>query len=184
MDWKSIVLKKRMKFFLNITLISSYLFLNWAYPCDAQDILEPSHLLFYQYSMHHNQQPKNDDPNIVCSALEIPVAKDEMSDPSTSLPEYLHSTREDTQRAYEYGLCSQHLSKYLHFQNYISESANHDIGVGGHHEERGNDILSPIQYDNSDCLSNENFFGGLTFNKIKTFIETKVTAMKLQGFNL
>jgi hypothetical protein len=29
-----------------------------------------------------------------------------------------------------------------------------------------------------------NSFGSSTSNKAKTFIETKVTAMKLQGFNL
>ncbi len=184
MDWKSIVLNKRMKFFLSITLISSCLFLNWAYPCDAQDILEPSHLLFCQYSMHHNPQPKNDDPNIVCSAWEIPVVKAEMCDLSASLPICLHSMKEDTRRAYEHGLCSQRLSEYLRFQNYISESTNRDSDVGGRPEERGNDIWSPIQYGNSNYLSNVNSFGSLTFNKTKTFIETKVTAMELQGFNL
>jgi hypothetical protein len=44
--------------------------------------------------------------------------------------------------------------------------------------------LSPKLYDNLNYLSNVNSFGSLTFNKTKTFIETKVTAMKLQGFNL
>ena len=79
MDLKSIVLNKRMKFFLNITLISSCLLPNWAYPCDALDILEPSHLLSCQYSKLHNPQPKSGDPNIAYSAWEIPVAEAEMS---------------------------------------------------------------------------------------------------------
>ena len=86
MDLKSIVLNKRMKFFLNITLISSCLLLNWAYPCDALDILEPSHLLSCQYSKLHNQQPKNGDPNIAYSVWEIPVAEAEMNVLSVSLP--------------------------------------------------------------------------------------------------
>lgn len=184
MDWKSIVLNKRMKFFLNITLISSCLFLNWAYPCDAQDILEPSHQLFCQYSMHHSLLPKNDDPNIVCSAWEIPAAKDEMNDLSASLPKYLYSMKGDIQRACEHGPCSQLLLVSLRFQNYISESENHDNDVGGRPEEHGNDIWSPIQYGNSNCLSNVSSCGRWTFNKTKTFIETKVTAMKLKGFNL
>jgi len=79
MDLKSIVLKKRMKFFLSITLISSCLFPNWAYPCDALDILEPSHLLSYQYSKLHNPQPKKGDPNIAYSTWGIPVEEAEMS---------------------------------------------------------------------------------------------------------
>jgi len=66
----------------------------------TEDILEPSHLLSCQYSMLHNQQPKNDDPNIVCSIWEIPFAEAEMSDLSISLPKCLHSMKEDTQHVY------------------------------------------------------------------------------------
>jgi len=184
MDLKSIVLNKRMKFFLNITLISSCLFLNWAYPCDAQDILEPSHLLSYQYSKLHNPQPKSGDPNTVCSTWEILVAEAEMSDLLVSLPKCLYSKMEDTQRAYGYDPYLQLLLEYGHFQNYISVSTNHDNDVGYLPEEHHIDTLSPIQGDNSNCLSNVNSFGSLAFNKAKTFIETKVTAMELQGFNL
>jgi len=86
MDYKSIVLNKRMKFFFNITLISSCLFLNWAYPCGTQDILEPSHLLSCQYSKLHNPQPKNIDFNIAYSAWETPVARVEMYDLLDYLP--------------------------------------------------------------------------------------------------
>lgn len=64
-----------MKFFLSITLISKCLFLNWAYPCSDQDILEPSHPLTYQYSIPHNQQPKSVDSNIACSTCKIPFIK-------------------------------------------------------------------------------------------------------------
>jgi len=184
MDLKSIVLNKRMKFFLNITLISSCLLPNWAYPCDALDILEPSHLLSCQYSKLHNPQPKNGDPNIAYSAWEIPVAKAEMSVLSVSLPKCLYSMKVDTQRAYGYDPYLQHLSEYGHFQNYISVSTNHDSDAEYLLEEHHNDTLSPRLDGNSNCLSNVNSFGSLSFNKAKTFIETKVTAIKLQGFNL
>jgi len=79
-----------MKFF-KVTLISSFLFLNWAYHDDVQDTPEPSHRLYSLYSK---------------------------------------------------------------------------------------------LYDNSDCLLYENFCDKYPYSKSKTFIETKVTAMKLQGFNL
>jgi len=184
MDWKSIVLNKRMKFFLSITLISSCLFLNSAYLYDAQDILEPSHLLFYQYSKLHNQQPKNVDPNIVCSTLEILVAKYEMNDLSISLPKYLCSTKGHTQRAYEYDPYLQLLSEYERFLNYISVSTNLDNAAEYLLAKHCIDILSPRLNDNLNYLLNVNSCGSLTFNKTKTFIETKVTAIKLQGFNL
>ena len=184
MDWKSIVLKKRMKFFLNITQESNCLFLNWAYPCDAQDILEPSHLLFYQYSMLHNQQPKNADPNIACSTWEIPFAEAEMNDLSVSLPKHLYSVKVDTQHAYGYDPYSQLLLGYEHFQNHIPVPTNHDNDVEYRPVKHHNDISSPILNDNSNYLSNVSSCDSLTYNKAKTFIETKVTAMKLQGFNL
>ena len=184
MDYKSIVLNKRMKFFFNITLISSCLFLNWAYLCGAQDILEPSHLLSYQYSRLHNPQPKNFNPNIAYSTWETPVAIIEMYALLVSLPIYLYSMKEDTQRAYGYALYLQLPLEYEHFQNYISVSTNHGNDVEYRLVKHCNDILLPIQDGNSNCLSNVNSFGSLTFNKSKTFIETKITAMKLQGFNL
>ena len=162
MDLKSIVLNKRMKFFHNITLISSCLFLNWAYPYGLQDIPEPSHLLSYQYSKLHNPQPKSDAPSIACLTWKIPVAEFQMSDLSISLPKYLYSMKVDIQYAY----------------------ISHDNDVGYHPVKHYIDISSPKLYGNSNSLSNVNSFGNLTSNKIKTFIETKVTAMKLQGFNL
>jgi hypothetical protein len=107
-----------------------------------------------------------------------------MNDLSISLPKYLYSKMLDTQRAYEYDPCSQLLSKYVHFLNYISEPTNHDNGVEYLLVKQDNDILLPILNDNLNYLSNANSFGSLTYYKTKTFIETKVTAMKLQGFNL
>ena len=90
----------------------------------------------------------------------------------------------DTQRAYKHDPYSQHPSEYGHFQNYISVSTNHDSDAEYLLEEHRNDTLSPILDGSSNYLSNENSFGSLSFNKAKTFIETKVTAIKLQGFNL
>lgn len=83
---------------------------NWAYPCDALDILEPSHLLSCQYSKLNNPQPKSGDPNIAYLAWEIPVAKAEMSVLSASLPKYLYLMKVDTQRAYGHDPYLQHLS--------------------------------------------------------------------------
>jgi len=184
MDLKSIVLNKRMKFFLNITLISNCLLPNWAYPCDALDILEPSHLLSCQYSKLHNPLPKSGDPNIAYSAWEIPVEEAEMSVLSISLPKCLYLMKVGTQRAYEHDPYLQLLSEYGHFQNYISVSTNHDSDAGYLLEEHHNDTLSTILNGSSNYLLNENSFGSLSFNKTNTFIETKVTAIKLQGFNL
>lgn len=184
MDWKSIVLNKRMKFFLNITLISSCLFLNWAYPYDAQDIPEPSHLLSFQYSKLHNLQPKSVDPNTAFLDSEIPVVEDEMNVLSVSLPKCLYSMTQDIQHAYEYDPYLQLLLEYGHSQNYISVLTNHDNDFEYPLAKRHNDILSPTQGGSSNCLSNVNSFCSFPFNKTKTFIETKVTAIKLQGFNL
>ena len=173
-----------MKFFYRITPKSNCPSLYWAYPYGVQDTPEPFHLLSYLCSKHHNLQPISDDPNIVCSTQKIPVVEAEMNDPLVSLPKYLYSMTEDTQHAYEYDLCLQLPLIFEHSQSYISVSTNLDIGAEHRHEELCIDTLWPIQYDNSNCLSNGYSFGSLTFYKTKTFIETKVTAIKLQGFNL
>lgn len=173
-----------MKFFHNIILISSCLFLNLVYPCGAQDILEPSHQLSCLCSMLHNQLPRNGVPNTVCSTWEIPFVEVGMNDLSASLPKHLYSMKADILSAYEYDPYLQLLLEYEHFLNYIFGLANHDSDVECRLEEHHSGILWPIQDGNSNCLSNGNSFGSLTYNKAKTFIETKVTAMKLQGFNL
>lgn len=173
-----------MKFLFNIILISSCLSPNWAYPCDVQGIPEPSHLLSFQYSKLHNLQPKNGDPNIVYPKMETLVVVIEMNDLSFSLPKYLYSKKVGIQCAYEYDLYLQLPSKYEHPPNYRFASTNLDNGAEDRLSERGNGTLSPIQYGNLNYLLNVNSFGALTFNKTKIFIETKVTAMKLQGFNL
>ena len=184
MDLKSIVLNKRMKFFHNITLISSCLFLNWAYPYDVQDIPEPFHQLSYQYSKLHNQQPKNAYPNTAYLNWEIPAVTFLMSDLSASLPKHLYSKMEETQHAYGHDPCLQLLLIYEHFQNYIFGLVNRDIDFEHRLAKQHIGILLPIQYGNSNWLSNVNSCDSLAFYKTKTFIETKVTAIKLQSFNL
>ena len=95
-----------MKFFY-FTQISNSLSLYWAFPDDVQDILEPSHLLFAQYSMHHIQQPRNDVPNISASVPEIRFEEYEKFDLLASLPNYSHSTKVDIQYVYEHDPYSQ-----------------------------------------------------------------------------
>ncbi len=172
-----------MKFLSNIILISSCLSPNWAYPCDVRDILEPSHRLSCQYSKHHNQQPKSACPNISCSRRETPFEEVVKNDLSISSPKRLRSKKEGIPNAHGHGLCLQHPLEYGHFPNYIPVSTNHGIYTERPLSKPRNDILSPIRYDNLNWLWNVSSSGSSTFNKTKTFIETKVTAMKLQGFN-
>ena len=172
-----------MKFLKDIIQVSSCLSQNLVDPCDAQDIPEPSHQLFCQCSTHHNRLPINDDPNNAYPKQEIPVEEDEMNDLSASLQERLYLMKEGTQHAYEYGPYSQLLSEYERSLNHISELIGHDNDVEGHLLEHHNDTWLPILYGNSDYLLNGNSYGNSTSSKTKTFIETKVAAMKLQGFN-
>ena len=174
-----------MKFIsLHIILISSFLSLNWVYLCDVQDILEPSHQLSCLYSKHHNLLPKSASPSKLYPKKETPVEVFVMTDLSTSLLRYLYSKTADTQHAYERGLYLQHLSKSVHSQNYIFELVDLYNAFEHRLSKLNNDILLPKPNDNLNWLLNENYSDNLTRNKTKTFIETKVAAMKLQGFNL
>ena len=169
-----------MKFFK--ILISSFLFLNWAFLDDVQGIPEPSHQLYSQYSKLHIQLPKNDDPSISCLILGTLAEEALMSDLLISSQEHLYSVTVDTQ--YEYDHCSQLLVIYVHSLYHILESKDHDICISNLLLIHGNNILLPTQYDNLTYLWYENFFDKNPHNKSKIFIETKVTAIKLQGFNL
>lgn len=174
-----------MKFtFLNITLLSSFLFLNWVSLYGVPNSPEPFRQLSFLYSMLHNQQPKSACPNTICQVMEIPFVQSVRNDLLTFSPKHSNLLREDIRHAYEHGLCSLLPSKYEHSPNRISELEHLDIEVGYRLSKLNNDIWSPIQYGNSNWLLNVNSFDNLTHNKSITFIETKVTAMKLQGFNL
>ncbi len=173
-----------MKFFKVTTLLSSFLFVNLAYPCDVLDTPEPFHPLCYQYSTHHNQQPKSIVPNTSSPTQGIPAVATLKFVLSISLQECSHSMRVDIQHAYEYDPYSQHLLKYEHSRYHKSVLEDLDTDVANLLAEPYNDTWLPTRYDNINYLWNGNFFDILPFRKFKTFIETKVTAMKLQGFNL
>ncbi len=172
-----------MKFF-KVILISSFLSLNWTFPCDVQDTPEPFHLLYSQCSIRHNQLPRNDVPNTSYPTLEIPVEEVEKNDLSISLLGHLYLGMAGIQYAYAHDLYSLLLLIYERFPNHISELVNPDTESANHLSKRDNDTSLPTLYDNLNYLLNVNSFGILPFNKARIFIETKVTAMKLQGFNL
>ena len=172
-----------MKFF-NVIPISSFLSLNWAYPYGAPSTPEPSHLLSYQYSKPHNQLPRNDDPSISCPPQETLVEVTWTYDLSVSLQEHLYLWKVDTLYAYEHDPCLLHPLVCGHSPNHRFESANPGSGVVNLLLVRDNDIWLPKQGDNLNYLSYANSFGNFPNHKAKTFIETKVSAMKLQGFNL
>lgn len=172
-----------MKFFLTI-LISSFLVGSLVDLYGARDIPEPFHLLHYQYSILHIQLPKNDAPSISYPILEIPAEEVLSNDPLTSLQEHLYSTMVDIQYACEYDPYLLLLSKYEHSHYRISVLKYLDIYASNLLATHGNDTSLPKLYDMLDCLLYENSFDTLPYNKSKTFIETKVAAMKLQGFNL
>ena len=172
-----------MKFFKSIPTPSCFS-LNWAFLYDAQDTLAPSHLLSSQYSMPHSLLPKNDAPNISCPIQETPSGEALRTDPLISSQEHLCSGTGDTRCAYGHGPCSLLLLESGHFQNHKSESTNLGTFAANRPAKLDIDISSPKQYDSSNCLLNECSFDIRSLNKAKTFIETKVTAMELQGFNL
>src|SRR5690606_35805175 len=109
---------------------------------------------------------------------------DVMSGLSVSLPVRLCSKRVGIPHAYGYGPCSPPLSGYGRSQNHRSGPTGHDSGAEDHPSIYHSGTWSPKLYDNSNCLSNGNSCGFHSSHKTKTFIETKVTAMKLQGFTL
>ena len=123
--------------------ISNYCSEDWAYLYDVPSILESYLPLYYLYSTHHSQNPKNVDPNIVFSSKEIPVANDENCDLSTSSPKHLYLRMGDIQREYVHDSYSQRLLESLRFLNCKSELSNRD-NVFGH---------CPIKRDNDISLS-------------------------------
>lgn len=176
-----------MKFFiivLSLIALSNSLFLNWVYPYGVQDIPEPSHQLYYQYSKRQSLLPKNAVPNISFPILEIPVVEGGKNGLLISSQGYLDLMTEGILHAYEYGRCLLPLSISEHFRYHIFGSEYHDTFPGHHLLKQGICTLLPIQYGNLNYLLNENCSGIEPFSKFKTFIETEVSAMKLQGFNL
>jgi hypothetical protein len=172
-----------MKFF-NIILISSYLLEHWASPYDAPETLAPSRLLYFQYSMLHSQLPKNADPNTSCPRQEILFEGIETCVPLTSLPNYLRSTMVDTLHEYEHDLYLQPPLIFVHSQNRISVLSDPCNASEYPPLIHDNDTWSPILYVLIVDLLNAISFYILPFSKSIKFLETKMPAIKLQGFNL
>ena len=176
-----------MKFFIIVLFfiaLSNFPSQNLAYPYDVQDIPEPFHQLYYQCSKHQSQLPRNDDPNIFSPIQEIPVGGVAKNGLLISLQGYLYSKMEGIQYACGYGLYLLRLSISEHFHYRIFESVNPYTFPERLLLKHDTCTLLPKQYGNLNYLLNENCFDIEPFSKFKTFIETKVSAMKLQGFNL
>ncbi len=170
-----------MKFFF-FTQISSCPSLCWVFPDDAQDTLEPFHLLYSLYSKLHTQQPKNGDPNISVSIAEIQFEESEKFDLLVSSQAYSHSEMVDIRYAYVHDPCLQLPLRYERSHYYISEQLNplcvaeYPLAI---HE---NDTSSPRQ----GALS-YNLHYGLSYDiqpycKSKTFIETESSCNEIAGF--
>jgi len=164
-----------MKFFNS--LISSYPFEYSVYPDDVQDIPVPSHLLYFLYSIPHNQLPRNVYPNTVCLVKEILAEEVVMSYPSTFLPNHSHLLMEDTQHVHERDPYLQHPLVSEHSQHYKSGQLNPYIVPEHLPLIHDNDTSSPILYGHLNDLQNVNHVYVLPCCKSKKFIETKVPAI-------
>ena len=172
-----------MKFF-NSTQISSYPFQYWVYPGDVRDIPEPFRPLFDLYSMLHSRQPRNDDPNISVSDLETHFGEPVKFDLLTSSPDCSHSKTEDIQHVREHDPYLQHLLVFEHFRSHIFESGYPVTFLEGILIKHDTYTLLSKQCDNLNYLLNENCFDIKPFSKFRTFIKTKVSALKLQDNKL
>ena len=159
MDWKSIGSKKneRMKFF-PILPLSNFPAGSSAYLYDVQDIPEPSHQLYFLYSILQNQLPKNDDPNTSFPTREILVEEALMNDLLTSSQEHLCLMMADIRYAYGYDPYLQLPLIYGHSHYCRSELEDHDILALNHLLEHDSDISSPKLYGKSNCLLYGNSF--------------------------
>ena len=165
-----------MKFFVFI-LISNYLIVHSVYLDDVQDIPEPSHPLYFLYSKHHNQLPKNGDPNTACPMREILAEEVVKSYPSFSSLFHLYSWREDTQHGCEHDPCLLLPLVFEHSQHYKFEQPNHD-NVPEHLPLKHDiDTSLPIRYEQLNDLQNEILPYIVPSCKTKKFIETKVPAI-------
>ncbi len=132
-----------MKFFLILPL-SSFPVGSSAYLYDVQDIPEPSHQLYFLYSILQNQLPKNGDPNTFFPTLEILVEEALMNDLLISSQEHLCLMMADI--------------RYGHSHYRRSELEDLDIFALNHLLKHDNDILSPKLYGKSNCLLYGNSF--------------------------
>jgi hypothetical protein len=166
-----------MKFFIVITLISSFLTAHWVFPDDAQDTLAPSGLLYCLYSIRHNLWPKNAVPNISSSTLEIPFEDGAMYDLLISSPKHSFSMMVDIQHGCGHDLYSPLLSISERSPNYIVGLSDPDIFAEYLLSEHGIDTWLPKLYGHSFGLRYVNSCDIHSSRKSKKFIETKVTAI-------
>ena len=170
-----------MKFFFIIQKSSSQ-FQYSAYLDDVQDIPEPSSPRYYQYSMHHTLQPKNDDPNTVSSIGEILFVGCVKYVPLTSSLKYLHLSRLDIQYEYGYGLCLQHPLGFEYSHYCISERSNPSCDFEYLLVKHGNGISLPILGAQTTDLNYGSFFDNQPYHKSMKFIETKSSCNEIAGF--
>jgi len=172
-----------MKFFTFIQE-SNYSHYHWANPYDAPNTPEPSYPKCFLYSILHSLSPKNVAPNIASLISEILFAIAEMSSLLIALPSYLYSTMEDILHGYVHDPYSPLLLRCEHSHYYILESPNPECVPGCHLAIQDIDILSPKLCGLSNYSHYDYPSYILPYSKGNMFIETKVAAMKLQGFNL
>ena len=177
---KSIGFIKRMKF---VTPISNFRLVYSAYLYDAPNTPEPLYRLYFLCSKRHNRLPKSVDPNNVSEVSETLVANDENCDLSASLPTDLYSRTVGIQYVDEHDPYSPLLSVYEHSRCCRLESEDLDNVPEYLLSVHDNDIWSPILYRHLTYLPNDCFCDCLAYRKDKKFIETKVPALKMQGFN-
>ena len=146
-----------MKFF-PILPLSNFPAGSSAYLYDVPDIPEPSHQLYFLYSILQNQLPKNGNPNTFFPTLEILVEEALMNDLLISSQEHLYLMMADIRYAYGYDPYSQLPLIYGHSHYRRSEREDHDILALNHLLEHDNDILSPKLYGKSNCLLYGNSF--------------------------
>lgn len=172
-----------MKFF-DIIPLSSFQLGSLAYLYDAPNIPVPFHRLYYPYSMRRTRLPRNGVPSIASLTPEILAGALLMSYPLISLPSYLYSTMVDILYACVHDPYSLPLLEFSHSHCYKFVPVNLDTESEHPLLEHGNDTWSPILYEHLANLQYENSFEYLPYRKFRAFIETKVAAMKLRGFNL
>ena len=171
-----------MKFF-NLILVSSYPFHYCVYPYGALGTLVPFLPLCYQYSTLRNQLPRSVAPNTSFPRQGTPAGESEMYAPSTSSLGHLCSTLEGTLHGCVHGLYLLRPSVFGHFPCYISALPNPDSEPEYLLSKHDNTTSSPTQCVRSFDLRNATLSCMIPFCKSMKFIETKVPAMKLQGFN-
>ena len=151
--------------------------------CGVPNIPVPFHRLYFQYSILQTQPPRNVFPNIVSLLQEIPVAISLMFFLLASSLSRLCSKKVNILYACAHDPYLQLLLGSLHFPHYLFAPKDPCIELANPLSIHGNDTLLPKLYGHLTYLLYENSFDNLPYSKSKKFLETKVAAMELRGFN-